>query len=253
MKKLLPFVSALLLISACCKEKEEAVPQLPQARCPYPLVKTERITYDSGEFWEYHYYYDSLWRLIRKESTSSYYQPRIDSFKYYAAYFIENVSTYRPLNTQGYLIEDFRKYTYNTFGNMVYAYNNYGNGTYEYDNNHNLITSRTATENFPNYMHDYDTFYYNNYVNTTGNRNRGQEYLGVSSVNLVDYCVGSWYITPGSDPLHQFVLYNYTYNDSGWVSRLDMTRGDVARDSIDPVTFTYDTSYYLTRFDYTYY
>lgn len=136
---------------------------------------------------------------------------------------------------------------------MVYAYSNYGYGSYEYDSNHNLVTSHTATENFPNYMHDYDTFYYNNHINTTGNRNRGQPYLGVSSINLVDYSVGSWYINPDYYPLHQFTLYNYTYNDSGWVTRLEMIRGDVARDSIDPVTINYDTTYYYSHSDYIYY
>ena len=264
-KKSISFLFVVLLLSACRKDEPITLftDTLPDPemiiRPPRPMVKTIISTDYQGNVRTEHYYYDTLWRLIENEHVNGA-TVYTDTFTYSPGYVIKNSYFLWRLSSNGLAYEDNNSswyaqmhYTYSADSFMSSQYRMSGRSNYIYDSNHNLTETHTQTEaNPPNYIYSDNYCYYNNHPNTIGNYNTGQYYFGKSSTNLSEREENSWNYN-GNTPNTGFVLYNYTYNDSGWVSRKEHNAANIQPTQIDSVTVIYDTTYYHTQFDYTYY
>ena len=268
-------ICALLIASSCKKEKilhidATAIPvidsiadtthQLPPYRVPWPMLKTINTTdYQGNASWE-HYYYDSLWRLIRLDSYNG---NNHNSYTYNYTYdslnrgVYENNSWYRFANGLVSEHSSYNEYyTYNANSNvqsktMLHGYiNYYFNAAYNLDSSH--VNGEYNTSDRINYD---DSYFYNTHPNTIGNYNKGEYFWGKSSVNLPDYAYNHDYLSSqgSSAGNFNFTLYNYQYNDSGWVSHQEVKSSNIVKTYLDSVNYTVDTTYYIYNYDYTYY
>ena len=268
MKPLVSFgLLFLLFVSACKKEPPltNEPPDVPNDTIPadtaiayhpsWPMVK-EVVSMYNGQITYGHYYYDSLWRLVRYEQTGS--STYTDSFTYTGNYVYRNGVPYCSLNNVG-LIEskdityNSTSYSFNTDSQLTTITNAHYGVTAGWVAG-NKASQHEWTENggWSIGYHDY-TYYYNSHFNSIGNYNTGQYYLGHSPVNLPGYTLWHRYLSSGGNGIYGFNLYSYTYNDSGRVSTAYVQYAEIYPQQIDSVTTIYDTTYSNTLSNYTYY
>jgi hypothetical protein len=269
----------LLAASSCRKEKilhinATAIPvvdsiadtipvvidTLPVARALWPMLKTIYSTDYQGNVSTEHFYYDSVWRLLRYNSyngnnnTSYTYNYKYDSLNRGVYVNTDYLSFTNGLVTSRYSYN--QTYTYNANTNQVTNTQLHGYIDYYYGAIFNMDSSHVNGEYNSNDRINYDdSYFYNTHINTIGNYNKGLYMWGKSSVYLPDYAINKMYLSSSGPPVDffNFTLYSYQYNDSGWVSHQQMKRSAIAQTYTDSVNYTLDTTYYIYNYDYTYY
>lgn len=272
MKQAIPaFVFLLLLIGSCKKDPplQNQPPVTPhdtiriadtielhfhplQAPRPaWPMVKTISYMYNGNLRTDY-YYYDSLWRLKSINNVGNYTYTSYAVYSGSSTYYLLGSNGLATQNNSGSWYSD-EHYSYNSYPNQTGYYKGSGTASYTYDNDHNMSYRHTSTEANPfGYIYNDDYYIYNTHLNTIGNYNTGQYYLGKSSVNLVERVDGTttnWTNVPSTS----FIVYNYTYNDSGWVASRESNSMYIHTVPVDSVTVHSDTTYGYSKYDYTYY
>src|ERR1043165_105698 len=159
-----------------------------------PMIKTETVTYyqSQPQVYFYQYEYDSLWRLSKKTNTHNS-NFAMAQYEYVDGGVKSNGYLWYGLNSDGLISyqlgggSDMYYYSFNSNRNIINEHHLYSATDYYYDADYNLASSSGWVEAYPGYLHFSSAYEYNTKINTTGNYNRGQYYLGKSSVNLVVY------------------------------------------------------------------
>jgi hypothetical protein len=257
------FLLFLFLLAGCRKDPPVIPPdEIPPVvvHPPRPMLKTIANSDSSGVTRRENFFYDSLWRLVvHSDLTAA--NLYVDSFEYWASGISRNNFSYVTLRSNGLTETEWagswysdKHYSFNTDSQLTNYYSMSGSASFVYDGNHNATEKHVTTEaNPPNYIY-YNYYYtYNTHPNTIGNYNQGKYHLGKSSVNLIEREDWDWNYNAFGYNEKSFRLYNYTYNDSGWVSKLEINNTDIHTNYIDSVTVIYDTTRSVNTFDYTYY